>query len=243
MITIASAQRRSCSLPASWISRQWYLDSRPPLAAGDALRPAELFVAEDAGSSSHQRWLRTGARIRRRGRSSAVAINSRHCSSGQALYDGLQHGRRRALPRAAWTRRSCSTEQRGSGSRSAETRRLRHRMRWTLLQFVAPSRRSWNQIRRSCLDTLGGSGYLAIVRAIERPRSRARPLDHRREGVETQEQLDVVRSEGCTEMQGFLFSKPKAGLRTAGLFSSYPVKAPKEEKPEARRSHRQAKSA
>jgi len=28
------------------------------------------------------------------------------------------------------------------------------------------------------------------------------------EGVETQEQLDTVKSEGCTEMQGFLFSKP-----------------------------------
>ena len=28
------------------------------------------------------------------------------------------------------------------------------------------------------------------------------------EGVETKEQLDTVRAEGCTEMQGFLFSQP-----------------------------------
>jgi EAL domain-containing protein (putative c-di-GMP-specific phosphodiesterase class I) len=28
------------------------------------------------------------------------------------------------------------------------------------------------------------------------------------EGVETREQMDTVRTEGCTEMQGFLFSKP-----------------------------------
>jgi predicted signal transduction protein with EAL and GGDEF domain len=28
------------------------------------------------------------------------------------------------------------------------------------------------------------------------------------EGVETKEQLEAIRSEGCTEMQGFLFSKP-----------------------------------
>ena len=28
------------------------------------------------------------------------------------------------------------------------------------------------------------------------------------EGVETEEQLDQVRKEGCTEVQGFLFSKP-----------------------------------
>ena len=28
------------------------------------------------------------------------------------------------------------------------------------------------------------------------------------EGVETMEQYDSVKSEGCTEMQGYLFSKP-----------------------------------
>jgi EAL domain-containing protein (putative c-di-GMP-specific phosphodiesterase class I) len=28
------------------------------------------------------------------------------------------------------------------------------------------------------------------------------------EGVETNEQLEVVKAEGCTEMQGFLFSHP-----------------------------------
>ena len=28
------------------------------------------------------------------------------------------------------------------------------------------------------------------------------------EGVETVEQLEVIKSEGCTEMQGYLFSKP-----------------------------------
>jgi EAL domain-containing protein (putative c-di-GMP-specific phosphodiesterase class I) len=28
------------------------------------------------------------------------------------------------------------------------------------------------------------------------------------EGVETQEQLETVKSEGCTEMQGFLLSRP-----------------------------------
>ena len=28
------------------------------------------------------------------------------------------------------------------------------------------------------------------------------------EGVETSEQLDLVRREGCTQVQGFLFSRP-----------------------------------
>ena len=29
------------------------------------------------------------------------------------------------------------------------------------------------------------------------------------EGVETQEQVEKVRAEGCTEMQGFFFSPPR----------------------------------
>ncbi len=62
---------------------------------------------------------------------------------------------------------------------------------------------------------------------------RALDLSITAEGVETQEQLDVVRSEGCTEMQGFLFSKPKPAAELRDYFSSYPVKAAKDEKPEA----------
>jgi EAL domain-containing protein (putative c-di-GMP-specific phosphodiesterase class I) len=38
------------------------------------------------------------------------------------------------------------------------------------------------------------------------------------EGVETQEQLDSVRSEGCTEMQGFLLSKPLPAGQINDLF-------------------------
>jgi len=37
------------------------------------------------------------------------------------------------------------------------------------------------------------------------------------EGVETQAQLDWLRSEGCTEVQGYLVSKPL----TAGDFRSF----------------------
>jgi EAL domain-containing protein (putative c-di-GMP-specific phosphodiesterase class I) len=40
------------------------------------------------------------------------------------------------------------------------------------------------------------------------------------EGVETQEQLDVIRALGCTEMQGFLFSRPVAGKELTRLFQS-----------------------
>jgi EAL domain-containing protein (putative c-di-GMP-specific phosphodiesterase class I) len=38
------------------------------------------------------------------------------------------------------------------------------------------------------------------------------------EGVETQEQMDQVRAEGCTEMQGFLFSKAVSSDEIARQF-------------------------
>jgi len=38
------------------------------------------------------------------------------------------------------------------------------------------------------------------------------------EGVETGEQLDRITSEGCTEMQGFLFSRPRPMPRSSGCW-------------------------
>jgi len=40
------------------------------------------------------------------------------------------------------------------------------------------------------------------------------------EGVETREQLDRITSEGCTEMQGFLFSQPLPAHEIERLFLS-----------------------
>jgi EAL domain-containing protein (putative c-di-GMP-specific phosphodiesterase class I) len=39
------------------------------------------------------------------------------------------------------------------------------------------------------------------------------------EGVETREQLDWLRSEGCTEVQGYLFSRPQRAEALAILIS------------------------
>ena len=39
------------------------------------------------------------------------------------------------------------------------------------------------------------------------------------EGVETKEQLDLVRAEGCTEVQGYLFSKPQPASEVPRLLS------------------------
>ena len=40
------------------------------------------------------------------------------------------------------------------------------------------------------------------------------------EGVETREQLDRITSEGCTEMQGYLFSRPLPAQEIERLFLS-----------------------
>jgi diguanylate cyclase (GGDEF)-like protein len=57
-------------------------------------------------------------------------------------------------------------------------------------------------------DITTASGSLNIVRAVA-SMAKGLGMAATAEGVETQEQLDTVRSEGCTEMQGFLFSKPR----------------------------------
>jgi diguanylate cyclase (GGDEF)-like protein len=56
-------------------------------------------------------------------------------------------------------------------------------------------------------DIADGVGSLNIVRAVA-AMANGLGMTTTAEGVETQEQLDTVRAEGCTEMQGFLFSKP-----------------------------------
>jgi diguanylate cyclase (GGDEF)-like protein len=45
------------------------------------------------------------------------------------------------------------------------------------------------------------------------------------EGVETKEQLELLRAEGCTEMQGYCFSPPRRASDIAGLFRKFAVRA------------------
>ena len=40
------------------------------------------------------------------------------------------------------------------------------------------------------------------------------------EGVETTAQLDIVRAEGCTEVQGYLYSLPKAAHEIAKMIAT-----------------------
>jgi EAL domain-containing protein (putative c-di-GMP-specific phosphodiesterase class I) len=67
-----------------------------------------------------------------------------------------------------------------------------------------------------------GNNSGAIVDAIT---AMARSLDMRTvaEGVETMEQLQLVRAAGCTEAQGYLFSRPRPSGELAALLAGNPT--------------------
>ena len=57
------------------------------------------------------------------------------------------------------------------------------------------------------LGSSGGGGIEIVETIIALARNLG--MDALAEGIETREQLDIVRNLGCTHGQGFLFSKPK----------------------------------
>ncbi|GJD96677.1 bifunctional diguanylate cyclase/phosphodiesterase [Methylobacterium iners] len=67
------------------------------------------------------------------------------------------------------------------------------------------------KIDRSFIREIGDPDAAAIVRAVVGLGTHL-GIAITAEGVETREQLDQVRSEGCTEVQGFLFSQPLPAL-------------------------------
>jgi EAL domain-containing protein (putative c-di-GMP-specific phosphodiesterase class I) len=68
-------------------------------------------------------------------------------------------------------------------------------------------------------DITENSGSLNIVRAVA-ALARGMGMMATAEGVETREQLEQITSEGCTEMQGFLFSQPIPAHEIERLFLS-----------------------
>jgi diguanylate cyclase (GGDEF)-like protein len=68
-------------------------------------------------------------------------------------------------------------------------------------------------------DITASSGSLNIVRAVA-AMAKGLGMACTAEGVETQEQLDAISAEGCTEMQGFLLSKPLPLDEIDHLFTS-----------------------
>jgi diguanylate cyclase (GGDEF)-like protein len=77
-------------------------------------------------------------------------------------------------------------------------------------------------------DITENTGSLNIVRAVA-ALANGMGMTATAEGVETEEQLDRITSEGCTEMQGYLFSKPLPAAEIERLFlpRHEPRKAPR----------------
>jgi EAL domain-containing protein (putative c-di-GMP-specific phosphodiesterase class I) len=69
------------------------------------------------------------------------------------------------------------------------------------------------------------AGPLAMVRAVVSLAS-GLGMVTTAEGVETQEQLEAMRSEGCTEMQGFFFSQPLPLHELERLYAVKPAREP-----------------
>jgi predicted signal transduction protein with EAL and GGDEF domain len=69
-------------------------------------------------------------------------------------------------------------------------------------------------------DLVGNPDAIAIIRALA-----ALGLSFKMvttaEGVETQQQLDHVRAEGCTEVQGFAYSRPVSAVRVADVLADF----------------------
>ncbi len=76
------------------------------------------------------------------------------------------------------------------------------------------------KIDRSFVEDLSNGGNAhAVIRAIT-TLADALGMETLAEGVELTEQLDVLRREGCRNIQGYLFSKPVAASEVAGLLET-----------------------
>jgi len=71
----------------------------------------------------------------------------------------------------------------------------------------------------------GSDESLAILRAVV-GLGRSLHIVTTAEGVETQSQLDSLRTEGCTDVQGHFFSQPKPAAEIRELFASLYGQAP-----------------
>ncbi len=72
--------------------------------------------------------------------------------------------------------------------------------------------------RSFIMELLDGSDATAVVKAIT-DLARALGMETTAEGVEEAGQLEELRKQGCTNVQGYLFSRPVAGADVAALLS------------------------
>jgi predicted signal transduction protein with EAL and GGDEF domain len=81
------------------------------------------------------------------------------------------------------------------------------------------------KIDRSFVSDLSGANVdaLAVVRSVARL-GVSLGMSTTAEGVETKEQLDHVRAEGCTEMQGYYICRPSPAHEITRLLASKALK-------------------
>jgi EAL domain-containing protein (putative c-di-GMP-specific phosphodiesterase class I) len=81
------------------------------------------------------------------------------------------------------------------------------------------------KIDRSFVQELASrNDSMAIVRAVT-GLGRSLGIVTTAEGVETVEQLDLLRQEGCTQVQGYLFSKPRPAADVEAMLSAGQARA------------------
>ena len=73
-------------------------------------------------------------------------------------------------------------------------------------------------------DLANNPDSIAIIRAVT-GLGQSFGMATTAEGVETQEQLEQMRAEGCTEAQGFLFSTPQPASKVARILSAFDKKS------------------
>ena len=73
-------------------------------------------------------------------------------------------------------------------------------------------------------DLIAKPESIAIIRAVA-GLGQSFGMTTTAEGVETQEQLDQMRAEGCTEVQGYFYSKPMPASEIAQLLSGFQKRA------------------
>jgi len=77
------------------------------------------------------------------------------------------------------------------------------------------------KVDQSFVRDLGrGKGSIEIVRAVV-GLGKSLGMGVLAEGVETAEQLGILRAEGCDELQGYLFSKPRPAQDVPGIIAGY----------------------
>jgi EAL domain-containing protein (putative c-di-GMP-specific phosphodiesterase class I) len=77
------------------------------------------------------------------------------------------------------------------------------------------------KIDRSFIRELGKKNdCVAIIRAVTRL-GRSLGMITTAEGVETKEQLEILRKEGCTQVQGYLYSPPRPIAEIPALIKKF----------------------